>query len=176
MKMAREVATRGTCARRQVGVVLVDENNYILATGHNGPASGWPHCRDNPGFECPGVGSPSGTNLDACVANHSEISALLRCNDTSRIHTVYTTTSPCISCTKALLCTGALRIVFDEEYPHPEAMRIWTKFPRTSKVRGLNSVHIQGEKTSLVENRTWEHFNRGNSGRAIVVDSSEFKS
>jgi len=118
MSLAKEVATRGTCARRQVGVVLVDDNNFILSTGHNGPAPGaWPHCRDNPGFECPGAKSPSGSNLDQCLANHSEVSAILRCRDTSRIRTVYSTTSPCISCVKMLLCTSALRIVFLKNTP-----------------------------------------------------------
>ena len=39
----------------------------------------------------------------------------------------YTTTSPCISCVKMLLCTGIRKIVFLEAYPHTESMKLWLR-------------------------------------------------
>jgi dCMP deaminase len=158
--VAREVASMGTCTRRQVGCVLVDERNVILATGFNGVPGGWEHCRDNPGHECAGAVSASGTNLDACLANHSEVNALLHCADVMRAKTCYCTTSPCVSCVKALLCSGVSRIVFLEEYPHEASKELWTRYSLLSR-----------QRTGLIaEHRTWEKWNLDE--RKIVVIAS----
>ena len=122
LSLARVVATRGTCARRQVGCVLVDEAGKILATGYNGVASGRPHCINN---HCPGAFSPSGQGLDICEAIHAEQNALLQCPDTRRIHTCYTTVSPCMHCVKMLLNTSCRRIVFDRPYSQDEPRKWW---------------------------------------------------
>ena len=162
--IAREIAKMGTCSRRLVGCVLVDVNRRILSTGVNGPPPGWSHCRYEPGAECPGAKSPSGTNLDQCVANHAEANALIYCQDAARIHTVYCTTSPCVSCVKMLLCTGACRIVFEEEYPHKESRELWCRGPATSTDR----------RGKVEDHRTWELFNP-EMGKALLLDSSGFK-
>lgn len=129
LNIAMEVSRMSTCARRQVGCVVVDENRIMLSTGFNGVPPKFEHCRDNPGHECPGANSPSGTNLDGCWAQHAETNALLHCPDIFRIHTVYCTSAPCINCVKSLLCTRARRIVFIESYPHVESKVLWTKMP-----------------------------------------------
>lgn len=123
LAMAKLASTRRTCARRGVGCVLVDENGFVLATGYNGVPSGFKHC--NEGHECPSADAPSGTSLSGCYATHAEINALAQCRDHKAIHTVYTTLSPCDSCVKALLSTGAKRLVFLEEYPHPVSRHLW---------------------------------------------------
>lgn len=164
MKIAQLVAEMGTCARRQVGCVIVDERNIIVSTGFNGVPPKWDHCRGTPeegARPCPGATSPSGMGLDLCYANHAEINALLHCPDVMRARTCYTTSSPCISCVKALLCTGVCRIVFLEEYPHKEAMELWT---RTSLV-----VPTRGKV--FAEHRTWERF-EPSVGQTILVQSS----
>ncbi len=114
LAMARLVATRGTCPRRQVGCVLVDSAGIVLATGYNGPPRGHPHCTDSP---CPGADQPTGTALDACEAIHAESGSMMFCADVSRIDTCYTTTEPCPSCAKMLLNTGCQRVVFSDPYP-----------------------------------------------------------
>lgn len=160
--IAREVAKMGTCARRQVGCVLVDKKNFMLSTGMNGMPPGWDHCRDNPGHECPGADAKSGADLDLCYANHAEINALIHCPDVSRIHAVYTTVNPCISCIKALLYTGARRIVFEEVYPHQESRKLWVARPcMVKEPDGMYTYH-----------RTWEHFSNGMTN---LIDSSSFK-
>lgn len=45
IKIAKEVSTRSTCPRAQVGVVITRDNR-ILTTGYNGAAAGEPHCED----------------------------------------------------------------------------------------------------------------------------------
>lgn len=43
--IAHEVASRATCPRASVGVVIVKDNR-ILSTGYNGAPSGEPHCTE----------------------------------------------------------------------------------------------------------------------------------
>lgn len=121
--LAKHVATQSTCLRRSVGCVLVDENKRVLATGFNGVPRGYPHC--NEGHPCPGAGYASGQELGKCLSAHAEINALLQCADVQRIETVYLTVSPCSECIKALMNTGARRIVFIEEYVQPESREMW---------------------------------------------------
>lgn len=147
MSLALVTAKRGTCLRRQVGCVLLDRLGHVLATGYNGVAAGQPHCNESrsgmvaataDGFQlhplhphaCRGARWPSGQGLDLCEAIHAEQNALLQCRDVQQLHTCYSTTSPCITCTKLLLNTSCQRVVFMEEYPHKEARALWLKAGR----------------------------------------------
>ena len=129
MTIARTMSERSTCARRQVGCVLVNGRNHVLSTGYNGVPSGMRHCKgDQP---CPGASLPSGTGLDACEALHAEQNALLQCKDVYDIAYVFCTTAPCVTCTKLLLNTSAKTIYFDESYPHEAAARnLWLRAGR----------------------------------------------
>jgi len=120
LEITRVVALRSTCKRRQVGCVLTDSHNHIIATGYNGVAKGQVHCLDQP---CPGATSESGTDLDKCLAIHAEANALLQCRFTQEIVTCYVTTFPCIHCVKLLMNTSCRRIVYIEKYPG--GMEIW---------------------------------------------------
>jgi dCMP deaminase len=128
IEMAKLVARRSTCARRQVGCILVDRANRVLATGYNGQYSGSVHCIDKP---CPGVGLAPGTGLNLCEAIHAENNALISCRNPEDITIAYVTASPCISCVRLLLNTPCKTIVFAEDYPHPQAGIIWEKAGRT---------------------------------------------
>lgn len=137
MIQAALTATRGTCARRQVGCILTNVRGHVLATGYNGVASGMPHCIDQP---CPGAHLPSGTGLDECEALHAEQNALLQCSRPYEIHTCYVTASPCITCIKLLLNTSCQRIVFSEEYPHSKAHQMWLQSGREWVKLPINQV------------------------------------
>jgi dCMP deaminase len=113
IKLARVVATRSTCNRKQVGCVLVRDNN-ILATGYGGSIRGQPHCTD--------VGCEIGPDGGCQRTVHSEINAITQ----AAKHgvsidgaTAYVTLSPCYNCFKALVNAGITRIVFDEAYRIP---------------------------------------------------------
>lgn len=153
LQMARLVSTRGTCYRRRVGCVLVDARNRVIATGYNGVPSGANHCNFvtpsglNP-FLCPGALSASGTNLNACRAIHAEANALISCRHPEDIHTAYVTTSPCTQCTEFLMNTECRRIVFEEEYPHLEAGKTWTKQARQWIHLPLESNVVESNKPS----------------------------
>lgn len=127
IQTAELIASRGTCARRQVGCVLVNKLGHVVATGYNGVPTGFDHCVNKP---CLGAGSSSGKDLDKCEAIHAEQNALLQCPDTQDIHIAYCTDSPCIHCVKLLLNTSCERIIYLRQYPHREAEELWKKSGR----------------------------------------------
>lgn len=122
MSQALIAAAGSTCSRRAVGCVLVDRFNFVIGVGRNGVPSKFPHCIDVP---CPGAGAAPGTSLDKCLAVHAETNALLQCHDPMQIEECYTTSSPCIHCTKLLLNTSCKKIWYLVEYPHPDAKFLW---------------------------------------------------
>lgn len=124
LKIAKDLSELGTCARRKVGCVILDEKYRVLATGYNGTAPENPHCTEDP---CPGANFPSGQGLEFCEAIHAEQNALIQLSRMDEANTVYCTASPCIHCVKMLARTSATRIVFINEYPHPAAKNEWLK-------------------------------------------------
>jgi len=120
LQMAQLVAQRSTCRRRSVGCVLVDSNNHVVATGYNGVPTHFPHCLDYP---CVGADSPSGTNLEQCLAVHAEQNALLQLRSNDRL-TAYLTVSPCTTCAKMIANSKIIRIVAQESYTHAMAFSI----------------------------------------------------
>jgi dCMP deaminase len=107
-RMVSLVATRGTCPRRQVGAVLVDNTGKLVATGYNGPPAGMDHCIDVP---CPGTRDTPGDNT-RCVAVHAEANAVLQAASSRREpHTLYCSCTPCFSCAKLLITAGVKEIV-----------------------------------------------------------------
>ncbi len=118
MEIARLVARRSTCLRRQVGAVVVKEKN-ILATGYNGTPSGIAHCEET-GCLRQKLGVPSGERHELCRGLHAEQNAIIQ----AAKHGVniggaslYTTHSPCLICTKMIINAGVERIVYLEGYP-----------------------------------------------------------
>lgn len=108
MELTKIVAKRSPCLSRQVGCILVDKNNIILATGYNGPPRKQKHC-----IECV---RKKTNNLHFCRAIHAEQNALLQCKDIMQIDKVYLTDSPCNSCIKLFLNTSCKEIIYINDY------------------------------------------------------------
>lgn len=123
MAIAGRVAKRGTCLRRMVGCVLVDEHYRVIATAYNSVPTGVVNCTSSP---CPGAGLKSGEGLHLCIAKHAEELAMIKCGDVYKIYTCYSTSAPCIHCVRRLLDSSCKRIVYAETYPHmKEAQALW---------------------------------------------------
>lgn len=150
-------ALGSTCIRRKVGCVLTRRDGHILAIGYNGQYSGAKHC--NEGHPCPGYDAPSGLRLDACQAIHAEQNALLLVSDVREIFDCYCTASPCMTCVKLLLNTGCHNIVFNEEYPHPEAGELWRKAGRVWFHANLGPPHegSSGKRAVVASGQTGGH-------------------
>ena len=123
LDIAKIVATRATCPRRQVGCVLVDSKQHIVSTGYNGVPSGFTHCVD---VQCEGASLPSGTGLDLCEAIHSEVNAFLQLRSDDEL-TAYMTVTPCYTCSKMFANSSVTRIVASEEYVHERSREILSK-------------------------------------------------
>lgn len=75
LKIAKAVASRSTCLKRQYGCVIVN-NDEIIATGYNGSVRGELNCCDL-GF-CKRLNQPHNSgNYDECHSVHAEQNALI---------------------------------------------------------------------------------------------------
>jgi dCMP deaminase len=118
MDIARLVARRSTCLRRQVGAVVV-KDKHILATGYNGTPSGITHCSET-GCLRQKLNVPSGERHELCRGLHAEQNAIIQ----AAKHgvniagaTLYCTNSPCVICSKMIINAGVQRIVYLDGYP-----------------------------------------------------------
>lgn len=119
LTIARSVARRADCRRRQHGCVLVDADNRIIATGYNGAPAGEKGCLSG---ACPrGMASYEEvrtlSSYDAigpgyCISVHAEANALLYARTSCKGATAYITGEPCPTCHKLLRAAGVERIVW----------------------------------------------------------------
>jgi len=112
MAMAVLAATRATCERGRVGVVLVRDRR-LLATGYNGPVGGNPDCR--------GVGTCRKTADGGCAETaHAEQNAVAYAArygvDLTGCTAYLSGYSPCLMCAKLLIQCGCERVVFRQRY------------------------------------------------------------
>lgn len=121
--IAKLVATRSTCLRRNVGAVVV-KNKQVLATGYNGAPSGLTHCEEK-GCLREELNVPSGERHEICRALHAEQNAFLqaaRHGVSLEGGTLYITTQPCSICAKMIINVGIKKVVFEGDYPDELAM------------------------------------------------------
>ena len=119
MDVAETMSKRSTCLRRQVGAVLV-KNNEIISTGYNGAPKGVCHCTDIGVCLREKLNIPSGERAELCRATHAEQNAIIQCatkNSSTLGATIYVTAFPCSMCMKILINAGIKRIVSKSSYP-----------------------------------------------------------
>jgi dCMP deaminase len=105
LDIATAVAKRSHDGETHVGVVIVDENHRILATGYNG----FP----------PGSDDESLPNLRPDkypYMVHAEINAIASSRQDLRNSTLYCLYSPCRECTKAIITAGVKTVVYQTPY------------------------------------------------------------
>ena len=117
MNIAREVSTRSTCDRKNIGAVIVKDKT-ILSTGYNGSLRGRPHC-DEIGHDM---------ENGHCIATlHAEANAIIQaakngvCIDGAEL---YTTASPCWNCFKLIANSGIKRIYYSEFYRDQKSIKV----------------------------------------------------
>lgn len=129
MNIAKQVASRSTCDRKQVGAVIVRDKT-ILSTGYNGSIRGMPHCDE--------VGHM--LENGHCVATiHAEANAILQaakngvCIDGAEI---YITASPCWHCFKMMANAGIKKIYYGKFYKDERIFE-------TAKKLGIELIHLK---------------------------------
>jgi dCMP deaminase len=124
MDIARVVATRGNCLRRQVAAVVVRDQR-IISTGYNGTPRGVRNCCEGGCARCAGD-APSGAALSDCVCCHAEENAITQAayhGIAVRSATLYSTLSPCLVCAKMMINAGIQEVVYETEYEFGEQTR-----------------------------------------------------
>ena len=121
MDIAKVVALRSNCMKRKVAAVIVKDKR-IISTGYNGTPRGVINCSDGGCPRCNNV-DVSGKSLDECLCSHAEENAIVQ----SAYHGVnikdsvlYTTFSPCLTCTKMIINAGIREVVYNVVYPMSE--------------------------------------------------------
>jgi dCMP deaminase len=118
MAIARVVASRSNCVKRKVAAVITKDRR-IISTGYNGTPRGTPNCNEGGCPRCNGF-AEGGTRLDECLCSHGEENAITQ----AAYHgvnvnggTLYTTFSPCLTCTKMIINAGLTEVVYNVDYP-----------------------------------------------------------
>lgn len=128
MKIARVVAERSTCLRRQVGAVLVKEKR-LLTTGYNGAPAGLPHCLEAGCLRLQ-QGVPSGQRHELCRGLHAEQNTIIQAalhGVSIREAVIYCTHHPCSLCARMLVNAGITRVVLWESYPDSLAQALFVE-------------------------------------------------
>jgi dCMP deaminase len=117
MEMAYLASTRSTCLRREVGAVIV-KDNQIISTGYNGAPKHIRHCTIT-GCLREQLKVPSGERHELCRGVHAEQNAVIQAaiNGTSiRGASLYCTNQPCVICSKILINAEIKTIYITEPY------------------------------------------------------------
>lgn len=142
ISIAKTISHHSTCIRKKVGCIITIDRR-IISMGYNGVVPGKPHCEEL--FK-------GKTNIPEFYESHGKFSKL------NEIHaeqncisyaaknglsigggTLYTTVSPCIDCSKIIVSSGILKVIYLEEYDRDKS--------------GLDFLGTRCEQISLRESR-----------------------
>jgi dCMP deaminase len=120
MNIAKAVALRSSCSRRQVAAIIVKDRR-IISTGYNGTPRGAVDCNEG---GCPRCNTPknkisSGAALNVCLCSHGEENAIVQAayhGIKIKKSSLYTTLAPCLMCAKMIINAGIKEVVFCQPY------------------------------------------------------------
>jgi dCMP deaminase len=120
MKMARCWATLSKAQRKQVGCLIVKDGT-IISDGYNGTPSGFNNT-------CEWVNNNSlVTKPEVLHAESNAISKLAKSTQSSSGATLYATCSPCLECSKLIIQSGIIRVVYGEKYRSNDGLDLLKK-------------------------------------------------
>ncbi len=127
MRMAFEWAKLSHCERKQVGALIVKER-MIISDGYNGAPTGFDNCCEDE------------EGKTKWMVLHAEANAILKVaasTQSCKGATLYVTLSPCRDCSKLILQSGIIRIVYAHAYKDLSGV----DFLQQS---GIEVIHIPG--------------------------------
>jgi dCMP deaminase len=113
ISIAKVMSLRSECTRSQVGAVIVNNKNRVIATGYNGPPAN-STVGESCQLSCPRSHGDVVTGYGfSCISIHAEANALLFC-DRSTIEggSIYVTAVPCEDCSKMIANSGLSHVYF----------------------------------------------------------------
>jgi len=119
IRLAELASTRSNCMKRPIGAIIA-KNHRIIATGYNGTPYGTTNCYEGGCDRC-NSGARAGTMLDLCTCVHAEANAILHAGRALCLGSVlYTSTFPCLMCSKTVIQAGISRVVYHKPYDNSE--------------------------------------------------------
>lgn len=124
INIAKAIATRATCLRRQYGAV-VTKDNIIISTGYNGAAAGVVDCLEVGKCTRTELQIPHGERYELCHSVHAEANAIIRASaDELKGSTIYISgvdsnakecdSAPCMMCKRMILNAGVSKVVYSD--------------------------------------------------------------
>lgn len=137
MEMAKVAASRSTCSRAQVGVVIAHEGR-VLSTGYNGAPAGMAHCDHMcdcgwkevklDGIKLADAHAAGCARFQPCLISvHAEANAIAyaaRHGTRLQWSTLYTTWSPCNACAQLIINAGIKEVVYGQNYRDPSGLEL----------------------------------------------------
>jgi len=117
MEIARVVSLRSNCIKRKVAAVVVLDRR-VISTGYNGTPRGVKNCNEGGCPRCNHFG-PSGAKLEECLCSHAEENAIVQAayhGVSIKGASLYSTYSPCLICTKMIINSGIVEVVYNKAY------------------------------------------------------------
>lgn len=114
MGLAKNLAQRSHCVKKQVGAVLT-KNTRIISIGYNGPPASTYNCDE----KWPGVGCARDAKGSCFLALHAEQNAILyaaKNHTTVEGGTLYVTLAPCLPCARMIFSAGIKKVLYGESY------------------------------------------------------------
>ena len=117
LRMASIWAENSYCKRRQVGALIV-KDQMIISDGYNGTPSGFENvCEEDKNVTLPYV----------LHAEANAITKVAASSNSSKGATIYVTSAPCIECSKLIIQSGIVRVVYSEKYRTEEGCDLLKK-------------------------------------------------
>jgi len=106
LRLALSWAKLSHCNRKQVGAIIV-KDAIIISDGYNGTPAGFDNCCENEEGE---------THWYVLHAEANAILKVAKSTNNCKDATLYLTHSPCKDCSKLVLQSGIMRLVYKEAY------------------------------------------------------------
>lgn len=122
INIAIEIAGASKCVSKQVGAVIVKDGR-ILSTGYNGTPAGYTNCKDH----WNGAYTKEHHDWSKNHEIHAEMNAIIwaaRKGISIEGSTIYVTLEPCSDCSKNIIASGIVRIVYLKDYEHNHSEQV----------------------------------------------------
>lgn len=119
IRLSELAATRSNCMRQPIGTIIVKDHR-IVATGYNGTPYGTTNCFEGGCERCLQT-LREGEMGDLCTCLHAEANAMLFSGRSQTIgSTMYTSAFPCLTCSKTIIQSGLVRVVYHRSIENSE--------------------------------------------------------
>ena len=112
MQVAKIYAKLSTCKKRQVGCIII-KNDNIIAIGYNGTPAGEDNCcEDDNGITLPNVIHAEDNALRKLTCSH----------ESARGAILFVTTAPCIRCAERIAAAKISKVFYVDKYLNDEGL------------------------------------------------------